>query len=82
MRTIMAAKFLLRLREGRRVSQVALADVMDTCNTMCTNIVDDLKQKIREKCAQENLDVGSIAGLEDILSSPTPHLFEGVDTTY
>lgn len=77
--TTRAAKFLLHLREGRRVSQVALTDMIDMCNVMCTHIVDDLKQEIREKCAQVNV---SIEGLEDALSRSPPHPFEGVETIY
>ena len=58
-----AAKFLLQLREGRRVSEVALTDVIDTCNVMCTQLVNDLKQEIREKYVQANVDIASIKGL-------------------
>ena len=82
LQTTRAAKFLLHLREGRRVSQVALTDVMGTCNMMCMQAVNDLKQEVREKCAQANVDIGSIAGLEDVLSKQPPHPFEGVNTTY
>jgi len=80
--TTRAARFLLHLREGHRISQVALTDVMDTCNVMCTHIVNDLKQEVREKFVQANLDIDRIEGLEDVLSRPPPHPFEGVNTTY
>ena len=66
--TTIAANFLLHLQEGRRVSQVALTDVIDRCNVMCTHIVNDIKQEIREKCAQAKVDIDSIEGLEDVLS--------------
>ena len=62
--TTIAANFLLHLQEGRRVSQVALTDVIDRCNVMCTHIVNDIKQEIREKCAQAKVDIDSIEGLD------------------
>ena len=60
LQTINAAKFLLRLREGHRVSQVALTDVMRSCHEMCTYMVNCFKQEIQEKCVQANLDIGTI----------------------
>ena len=62
LQTINAAKFLLRLREGHRVSQVPLTDVMRSCREMCTYTVNCFKQEIREKCVQANLDIGTIQG--------------------
>ena len=44
--TTNAAKFLLHLQEGRRVSQVALTDVIDTCNALCTHVVNGFKQEV------------------------------------
>ena len=82
LQTINAAKFFLRLREGHRVSQVALTDVMGSCHEMCTYMVNCFKQEIREKCVQANLDTGTIQALEDVLSRQPPHPFEGVNTTY
>ena len=61
--TTRAAKFLLHLREGRKVSEVALIDVIDICNAMCRHVVSNFKQEIREKCTQANVDVEL---LEDI----------------
>ena len=77
-----AAKFLLHLREGRRVSQVALTDVIDFCNEMSTQAVNDVKQEVLVKCIQANVGICSIEGLEDVLSRKPLHPFEGVDTIY
>lgn len=49
---------------------------------MCTHIVNDLKQVVREKFVQANLDIDRIEGLEDVLSRPPPYPFEGGNTTY
>ena len=49
---------------------------------MCTHIVNDIKQEIREKCAQAKVDIDSIEGLEDVLSRQPPHPFERVETIY
>ena len=46
---------------------------------MCTYMVNYFKQEIREKCVQANLDIGTIQGLEDVLSRQPPHPFEGVE---
>ena len=70
LQTINAAKFLW-LREGHKVSQVALPDVMGSCHEMCTYMVNCFKQ-----------ETGTIQGLEDVLTRQPPHLFEGVNTTY
>ncbi len=50
------AKFILHLREGRRVSQVAVNEVVQTSNEMCTKAINHLKQEIRETLLQANSD--------------------------
>ena len=77
-----AAKFLLYLREGRRVAQVALTDVIDFCNVMSTQAVNDVKQEVLVKCVQANVDICRIEYLEDVLSRKPLHPFKGVDTIY
>ena len=74
-----AAKFLLNLRENRRVSQVTLKDVIETCHTLFTESTSNLKDTIREKLIQENVDVNVI---DNVLQQPTESPFEAVSTIY
>ena len=76
---IKAAELLLNLREGRRVSQVALMDIVDSCKSICTQVIDDLKSELQQTCLERNID---ISRMEDILSKPCPNPFEEVDTMY
>jgi hypothetical protein len=71
-----AAKFLLQLRESYRVPQVALLNVIHTCNEMCTQTGNDIKQEIKDRLLKANI-------CTDIIDDATvPHPFEGVNTIY
>ncbi len=71
-----AAKFLLQLREGYRVSQVALLSIMHTCNEMCIQAGNGVKQEIKDRLAKANI-------CTDVIDDITvPHPFEGVNTIY
>lgn len=74
-----AAKFLLHLREGCRISEVAMTTVMEKCNQICTRVVNDVVLEIIDGLMQSNIDPHII---EDVLSNPVPNPFEGVDTIY
>lgn len=78
-RSTRAAKYLLKLREGYKVSEVALIDIIGTCKEMCMEVDSDLKLAITERLTQANIGTDII---EDILNEPVPHPFEGVDTIF
>lgn len=71
-----AAKFLLRLREGHKVSQVALMEVISTFNEMWGQACKSLKDTIKERLTQAKVDPQIV---EDI---PVSCPFDGVDTIY
>lgn len=71
-----AAKFLLQLREGYRVSQVALLNILHTCNEMCVQAGNGIKQEIKDRLIKANIDTNII---DDIVVA---HPFEKVNSIY
>lgn len=53
-----AAKLLLHLREGHRVSQVALTTVMEKSNEMCTRVASDVLLDVKDRLISANIDTG------------------------
>ncbi len=68
--TLTSARFLLQLREGRQLSQVAVSDVTTGCKTLCKQATDGIKEGIK-----------ATPGLTDVLSND-PHPFQDIDTNY
>ena len=81
LQAVTSAKFLLKLREGHQVSQVAIADVTTGCKTLCKQAVDMLKQGIETSLAKAGINIESIPGLTDVLNCD-PDPFVCVDTNY
>ena len=78
---VSAAKFLLHLREGRLISQVAVADVIAGCKSLCKKSVEKLRYGVKEKLLQAGIDPETIDGLDDVLfEDPDP--FHEVNTNY
>ena len=50
-----AAKFLLQLREGYGVSQVAMISIIDSCNKMCMQAVSNAKLEIKDRLIQAGI---------------------------
>ena len=76
-----AAKFLLQLREGRQISQVAVSDVIDGSRTLCKQTGLELKQRVQLSLASAGIDVQDIPGMADVFNQ-VPDPFEGVDTNH
>ena len=74
-----AVKYLLHLREGHKVSQVALMDIIAMCNEMCMEVGKNIQLDIQEKRTEANVEKGII---ENVLSNPVHHPFEDVNTIY
>lgn len=77
-RELTAAKFLLNLREGHRVSQVALADVINGCQLLCSQTVSYLKEEVFQRLHANPPDMNDLEELFDDF----PLLFENVQTQY
>jgi len=76
-----AAKFILHLREGRQVTQVALADIKEGCNKLCNEAVKELQTEVKAKLESAGIDCDSVDGLNDSLCKEVD-LFENVGSNY
>ena len=76
-----AAQFILQLREGRQVSQVAIADIKEGCNKLCSETVKTLQAKIRGQLSTAGINCDSVPGLNDTLSMDVD-IFEGINSNY
>ena len=71
----------LHLREGHLISQVAVADVIAGCKSLCKKSVEKLRYGVKEKLLQAGIDPETIDGLDDVLfEDPDP--FHEVNTSY
>ena len=61
-----SALFLIKLKEQRRVSQVAVDDVVSGFEGLLQQTVSRAKAGIRAKLAQQGIDPTNVQGLEDV----------------
>lgn len=73
-----AAVFLLNLREGHQVSQVAIRDVIAGCRRLYGQVFSDSSAHIQEILKNNHVNVDMIPGLCE--APPDP--FIGIDTDY
>ena len=76
-----AAKFLLCLREGHQISQVAIQDIVSGTRTMCHSSVEKVKEDVKKALSNACVSCESIPGLQDVLDKDYDN-FEGIDTNY
>ena len=76
-----AAKLLLKLREGRQISQAAISDVINGCKTLCKQTADELKEGVRLSLASAGINIECVPGMSDVFAQD-PDPFKGMDTTY
>ena len=76
-----AAKFLLQLREGRQISQVAVSDVIDGCKALCKKTADKMKNTFQLSLAAADIALEDVPGMTDIFAQD-PDPFRGVETNY
>ena len=81
LKTVTAAKFLLQLREGRPVSQVAISDVLAGCKSLCKQAADEIKEGVGTTLASAGISCESIPGLTDVLDND-PDPFQSIDSNY
>ena len=73
-----AALFLLKIKEHRRISQVAIDDIVQEWGVLFSSSVHYLHARVRERIASE---ITSIDGLQEVFEdAPSP--FEGLETRY
>ena len=76
-----AAKFLLSLREGRQISQVAVADLICGCKELCQQTSEIIEQGVQEHLVRVGIDFEQIQGLPDVFEA-NHNPFHGVDTNH
>ena len=76
-----SALFILRMKEKKRVTQVAIDDMVEGSRAIFEKTVKRLQAGMNEKLAHAGIDPNSIDGLQDVfteLSDP----FKELDTEY
>ena len=74
-----SALFLIKLKEQRRVSQVAVDDVVSGFEGLLQQTVSRAKAGIRAKLAQQGIDPTNVQGLEDVFQQIL-NPFDGLET--
>ena len=75
-----SALFLMKLKEHRRLSQVAVDDVVDGCRMIFRQTTDRLQAGIREKLAAIGMDSDDIS-LDDVFTDLVDP-FDGLETQH
>ena len=68
-----SAEFLLKLSEGRRLSQVAVQDVVDGCRTLCTQTAMYVQGVMKQKLQDLGINFDEFDGSKSVVLDP----FEG-----
>ena len=76
-----SALFLLKLKEHRRLSQVAIDDIVEEWGELFSHSVRRLSASVREKLSSNGIDVDDIDGLDQVFED-VPHPFEGLKTRF
>ena len=76
-----AAMFLLNLKEGHQVSQVAVKDVIAGCRLLFGEMMNDFSTNILDILRNNGVIVDTMPGLTMMLGT-TPDPFVGIDTDY
>ena len=74
------AEFIMKLSEGRQLSQVAVDDIIQGCREICKQMCT-VKVNVVRVLSDAGIDAFSIPGLEDNLSK-IPDPFVGLETPY
>lgn len=73
--------FLLKMKEQRRISQVAIDDIVEECSSLFSHSVQRLYARVHEKLASSGIELNSVEGLQDVFQN-VPSPFEGLETRY
>ena len=76
-----SALFLLKLKEFRRLSQVAIDDIIQEWNGLFSHTLQRLHADVQRTLAENGIDVSSVAGLPEVFQdAPSP--FAGLETRH
>lgn len=76
-----SALFLLKLKEQRRISQVAIDDVVGGCKSLFSQTVVRVQAGVKAKLAESGIDPSSIHGLDTVFEDVT-NPFDGLETNH
>ena len=76
-----SALFLLKLKEHRRISQVAIDDIVEDWDGLFSHSVQRLHARVREKLASAGIEISSIDGLQEVFEE-VPSPFDGLETRH
>ena len=81
LKTATAARFILRLREGRQISQAAISDVTTGCKNLSKQAADEVKVGVKATLLNAGITWESIPGLTEVLDKD-PDPFQSIDSNY
>ena len=76
-----SALFLLKLKEQRRISQVAINDIVAGSRGLVSQCIQRVHAGIRATLAEEGIDMESVAGLDDVFEKCIDP-FDSIGTEY
>ena len=76
-----SAEFLLKLMEGRRLTNIAISNVIDGCRTLCSLGAEHIANTTKVGLLNSGIDSSIVEGL-DFTSGGFPDPFAGLGTSY
>ena len=73
--------FLLKLKEHRQISQVAINDIVAGSTALVSQSVECIQARVKSKLAEAGLDPNSIKGLNDVFESSI-NPFDNIETSH
>ena len=75
------ALFLLKMKEQRRISQVAVDDIVEGCRSIICQTLSHVQAGVKAKLAEVGMDSDTI-GLENVFDQDSMDPFRGLETCY
>ena len=76
-----SALFLLKLKEFRKISQVAIDDIINECGDVFSHTILRLHADVRANLAASGVDESVIEGLREVFDN-LPGPFQGLETRH
>ena len=76
-----SALFLLKLKEKRRITQVAIDDIVEGCQGLFSQTLDRVQASVKAKLAELGIDLSQMNGFDDAFQHVIDP-FEGIETCH
>ena len=76
-----SALFLLKLKEHRRISQVAIDDIVEGSKGLVAQTIAHVEAGVKAKLAELGLDPDTVNGLDSVFKD-IAHPFDGIETCH